>query len=171
MQRRSIEAIVQVLDAAKVRYLITGELAVVAYGHLRFTADMDLVLDPESGALERAVRALSALGYRPRAPVAFADFADPEKRAGWIHEKGLTVFSVFSSEHPATEIDLFVEAPFDFEAAYARAERFDVTPGLRASFVCLADLIEMKRKTGRAQDLQDAEALEALQRREGTNRE
>jgi hypothetical protein len=52
MQRRSIEAIVQALDAANVRYLIAGGLAVVAHGHLRFTADVDLVLDPEGPSRE-----------------------------------------------------------------------------------------------------------------------
>ena len=40
-----------------------------------------------------------------------------------MQEKGLTVFSLFSDRHPATEIELFVEPPFDFESAYALAQR------------------------------------------------
>jgi len=62
----------------------------------------------------------------------------------------------------ATEIDLFVEPPFDFESAYARAARFALAPGLQATFVGLADLLDMKRTAGRPQDHQDLEALLTL---------
>jgi hypothetical protein len=161
VERRSVEAIVGALNAARARYLVVGGLAVVAYGFLRLTADIDLVLDPEPGALRRAIDALSGLGYRPRAPVAFAEFADPGKRRAWAREKGLTVFSAFSPEHQATEVDLFVEPPFDFERAYAGAARFEVAPGIEATFVGLDDLIEMKRRAGRPQDLQDVSNLES----------
>jgi hypothetical protein len=167
MERRSIETIVGALNQARVRYLVVGELAVVAHGIVRFTADVDLVLDPELSALKRAIDALSGLGYRPRAPVEFVDFADHEKRSQWAREKGLMVFSVYSAKHRATEIDLFVEIPFDFERVYARAERFEVAPGLEGTFIGLSDLIEMKRKAGRPQDLQDVEGLESLEKPAG----
>jgi len=167
MTIRSLESIVRALDGARVRYLIVGGLAVVAHGFVRFTADVDLVLDPERAALERAVAALAGLGYRPRAPVGFEEFPDPEKRARWAREKGLTVFSAFSPEHGATELDLFVEPPFEFEGAYARAVRLEVSPGLPATFVAVDDLIAMKRAAGRPQDLQDVERLRALRGGEG----
>ena len=166
MERRSVEAIVGALDAARTRYLIVGGLAVAAHGYVRFTADIDLVLDPAPAALRGAIEALRGLDYHPRAPVAFEEFADPEKRTRWMRE-GLTVFSLFSDRHPATEIDLFVEPPFDFESAYARAERFELAPGLQATFVGLADLLDMKRTAGRPQDRQDLEALLALPSPEG----
>lgn len=162
MERHSIAAIIGALGAADVRYLVAGGLAVVAHGHVRFTADLDLVLDPEPASLRRAIGALEGLGYRPRAPVRFEEFADPARRARWVREKGLTVFSVFSPAHPATEIDLFVEPPFDFDTVYTRAQRFEVAAGLEATFVGLADLLGMKRRAGRPQDLQDVQALESL---------
>jgi hypothetical protein len=144
---------------------------VVAHGLVRFTADIDLVLDPEPAALRRAIDALAGLGYRPRAPVELAEFAEPAKRERWIREKGLKVFSLFSSGHAATEVDLFVETPFDFEQAYARAQKFEVGPGLEGTFVGLADLIEMKRRAARPHDLQDAEGLESLRAPERGPRE
>jgi hypothetical protein len=163
LERRSVGTIVEALNQAGVRYLVAGGLAVVAHGVVRFTADMDVVLDPGTEAMRRAIAALAALGYRPRAPVDFGDLADPEKRAEWLREKGLTVFSAFSPEHQATEVDLFVEPPFDFEAVYSRASRFEVAPGVEATFVGVRDLIAMKRRAGRPQDLRDAEDLESLQ--------
>jgi hypothetical protein len=161
VKRQSVEMIVSTLNAAGVRYLIVGGLAVVAHGFTRFTADVDLVLDPDPAGLRRAIGALTSLGYTPRAPVPFADFEDPDKRARWIRDKGMTDFSAFSREHPATEIDLFVEPPFDFEQAFSRAVRFEVAPGVEATFVGRADLIEMKRLAGRPQDLEDIAGLEA----------
>jgi len=152
---------VSALNAARVRYLVVGELAVVAHGFTRFTADLDLVLDPDRPTMRRAIAALTGLGYTPRAPVAFADFEDPEKRRARARQKGLTVFSLFSREHPATEIDLCVEMPFDFEATYACAIRMEIAPGVGATFVGRADLIEMKRRAGRPQDLEDIARLEA----------
>jgi len=162
MEKRSVEAIVKALNEANVRYLVVGGLAVVAHGFVRFTADIDLVLEPDRAAMERAVEALSGLHYRPRAPVPFGEFADPDNRERWAREKGLAVFSASSPEHQATEVDLFVEMPFDFEQVYARAEKKEVAPGLEATFVGLADLIEMKRAAGRPQDIQDVENLESL---------
>jgi len=162
MERHSVEAIVRALNQAEVRYLIVGGLAVVAHGYVRFTADIDIVLDPEEAAMRRAVAALGTLGYRPRAPVPFEEFADAARRALWASEKGLTVFSAYSPEHAATEVDLFVETPFDFDRAYAGARSLEVAPGLVATFVGVADLIEMKRRAGRPQDLQDVENLRSL---------
>lgn len=167
MERRSVEAIFEALNGSGARYLVVGGLAVVAHGFVRLTADIDVVIDPEPGALRRAIAALSALGYRPRAPVEFAEFADPGKRREWARDKGLTVFSVFSAGHRATEIDLFVEAPFDFDRAYARAVRFQVADGIEGTFVSLEDLIEMKRRAARPQDLEDVESLQSLRDSKG----
>jgi hypothetical protein len=69
---------------------------------------------------------VEALGYRPRAPVTLAQFADPEQRRAWIEEQWMTVFSLWSPAMPATEIDLFAAEPFPFEAAYQRALRADL---------------------------------------------
>jgi hypothetical protein len=164
MERRSLESIVQALDSAGVRYLVAGGLAVVAHGYVRFTADVDLVLDPDPVALRNAVAALHGLGYRPRAPVAFEEFADAGKRRAWARDKGMTVFSASSPEHPATEVDLFLEPPVPFEDAYARAARLEIAPALVATFVGLEDLLAMKRAAARPQDLQDVAALEAIER-------
>ena len=79
--------------------------------------DVDLVLDLDGENLHHAVATLKNLGYRPRAPVVFEWLLEPAKRAGWVREKALTVFSLYSPAHPATELDVFAQAPFDFEKA------------------------------------------------------
>ena len=52
MEKRSIEAIVGALNAAHVRYLIAGGLAVIAHGHVRLTQDVDLIVDFETSNLQ-----------------------------------------------------------------------------------------------------------------------
>lgn len=162
MTSSSVQTIVQALNDAGVRYLVVGGLAVVAHGYLRFTADIDLVLDFDEANLRRAMEVFAGLGFRPRAPVPLRQFADTEIRQGWIRDKGLTVFSLFSDDHPLTEVDLFVADPLGFEDAYARRVTMAIAPDVEATFVGLGDLVRMKKVAGRPQDLTDIEQLEIL---------
>jgi hypothetical protein len=82
------------LEHAKVRYLVVGGVAVVLHGHLRVTADLDLVVDLDPANARAARTALAGLGYRARAPVPLEQFADASIGQSWIDEKGLTVFSL-----------------------------------------------------------------------------
>jgi hypothetical protein len=86
-----------------------------------------LSMEPQN--LRQAVEALTRLGYRPRAPVVFDEFLDAAKRREWAQKKNMTVFSLFSDSHQATEIDVFLEVPIDFDIAYARAFHQEVAPG------------------------------------------
>lgn len=162
MERRSVEAIVRALNDAAVRYLIAGGLAVVAHGYLRFTADVDLILDLDAKNVGKAIKALQGLGYYPRVPVSAEQFLDPEVRARWIREKGMKVFSLISALHQKTDVDLFAEAPLDFERAFADATRVEVTPGVPAAFVSLDDLLLLKSQAGRPLDLEDIRQLKEL---------
>lgn len=148
----AIEQVLSALNAARVRYLVVGGVAVVLHGHLRATADLDLVvqLDPEN-ALE-AVRALEGLGFRPIAPVPAAMFADPDARRSWVEEKGMTVFGLWSDRFAGLEVDLFVSEPLDFEGAFARSVRVQLASTF-ATVVCLEDLIALKKAAGRPVDL------------------
>lgn len=170
MTKNTVEEIVRRLAEERVRYLIVGGLAAVAHGVLRFTSDMDLVLDMTEANLRRAVRVFSSLGYRPRAPVPLEQFCDRDTRLSWGEDKSLTVFSLWSEQHPMTEVDLFVESPFaDFNGVYERALRLEIAPGVEAMFVGRGDLIHLKRQAGRPLDLSDIEKLQIVE--EGDDKE
>jgi hypothetical protein len=164
VRKDSVETILSALNAASVRYLVAGGLAVAAHGYLRTTVDVDLILDLDASNVRKALGVLSSLGYRPRTPVPLEDFADAAKRNRWVAEKGLTVFSLHSSIHAATEIDLFASNPIDFDQAYRLALRVPLTDSIVSSFVGYDDLITMKRIAGRPQDLADIAQLEALRK-------
>jgi hypothetical protein len=89
MKVSSVEAIVDALAKADVRYLVAGGIAVNAHGHLRLTNDVDLVIHLDPANILRAWHALQELGYRPTVPVRMEEFADSAIREGWIREKGM----------------------------------------------------------------------------------
>jgi predicted nucleotidyltransferase len=149
------------LAKRNVRYLVVGGVAVVLHGVPRFTADIDLVLALDRTNVLAALDALAELAYRPRAPVPMRGFADPALRRAWIEDKGLTVFGLWSPDHPATEIDLFIEEPFSFDEVFARATRVDLGDN-HVTVVSIADLIELKRRADRPRDREDVERLLAL---------
>ena len=57
---------------------------------------------------------------------------------------------------------LFIDNPLDFDRAYANRVALDLGSGVRAAFVGLDDLLEMKRRAGRAVDAIDITHLEAI---------
>jgi len=158
-----IESLLTELSGVGVRYLIVGGVAVVLHGYLRATADLDLVLDLDPQGLSNAVDLLDRLGFRPRAPVPIRAFADEAERRRWVTEKNLQVFSLWHSKMPGFEVDLFVEPPFDFAEAYARAA-WAPLGSQNVPVAAIEDLIAMKRRAGRPRDQEDIEALIALRR-------
>jgi hypothetical protein len=162
MEKSSIQTVVGALNRNQVQYLIVGGLAVVAHGFVRFTADIDLVLAVEGANLQKTADALKSLDYQPRAPVGFEEFIDPSARQKWISEKNMMVFSLSSKKHPATEINLFLQPPFDFAAAFERASRIDVGAGEIGVFCALDDLILLKTNAGRPRDIDDVAQLRRL---------
>jgi hypothetical protein len=104
-------------------------LAVNAHGYLRFTHDIDLVVQLVPENVESTFQALESIGYRPIVPVEAHEFAEPETRKRWITEKGMTVLSFHSERHR--------DMPFDFEAEFERSLQGEVLPGLFTSFVSI----------------------------------
>lgn len=156
-----VEWVLGVLERADVRYLVVGGVAVVLHGYLRTTLDLDLVLQLERDNLDRALKALSDLGFQPQAPVPLSSFADPQIRETWLREKNMKVFSLWHPDHPGFAVDLFLEEPFNFEAVYRRALRVPLQT-VQATVVSRDDLVAMKQAAGRARDLDDIAALSEL---------
>ncbi|MGH9318035.1 MAG: nucleotidyl transferase AbiEii/AbiGii toxin family protein [Thermoanaerobaculia bacterium] len=162
MPANAIVSILGTLAEARVRYVVVGGVAVVLHGHLRFTADLDLVLALDATNVLAALSALKTLGFQPRAPVQADQFADPAVRASWIREKGLVVFSLWSPSYPGTDVDIFAEEPIPFAELSARAKTADL-PDLSVPIASIPHLIAMKRTAGRPMDLADIAALERIE--------
>jgi predicted nucleotidyltransferase len=160
----SIETVLEALNRAGVRYLVVGGVAVVLHGHLRTTADLDLVVQLDRTNLLKALRSLNEIGFRPRVPVALEDLADPAIRKSWIEEKNMMVFSLWHPDLTAFDVDLFVQEPFNFDEVWER--RIDVALDRTiAPVIGLEDLINLKLEAGRPRDIEDVGALKTLAER------
>ena len=160
MKLSSFEAIVGALNAAGVRYLVVGGIAVNAHGYLRVTNDVDIVIRLERSDIVAAFASLAAIGYFPSVPVTAEEFADPALRESWRREKGMLVLKMWSDAHRETPLDVFVYHPFDFDLEYGRAM---VSDDPVARFASIPALIAMKQQAGRDTDLIDVAKLRQIE--------
>lgn len=108
-----VRQIAEAKNAAHVRYVVAGGLAVIAHGYLRLTMDVDLVIDLERDNLLHALDALERIGYKPRLPVTSEQFANEDIRKGWTNEKNMLVFPLWNpTVADSMVIDVFVQHPF-----------------------------------------------------------
>jgi len=145
----------------EVRYLLVGGLAVNLRGIPRMTMDVDLALALDPGNVERFIAAAADLALFPVVPEPVASLADPGRRRAWIEEKNLIAFAMRTAEPAAPTVAILIGTTIDFEAAFARRLTRELD-GMPISLAAVADLIELKEHTGRAQDAADVAQLRKL---------
>jgi len=156
----------QILNSARVRYVVVGGLATVLHGYARLTADVDLAVDLAPEEATKMIRTLVTNGFRPQVPVSPEAFADPDAREVWLRDKHMMAFSLVDQANPMRVVDLLLKPDVPFETLFARS----VEVALNDTMIRIAsvdDLIALKRHAGRPQDLADIEQLEAIRRRKG----
>jgi predicted nucleotidyltransferase len=147
----------------KVRYLIVGGLAVNLHGVPKMTADLDIMADLSKENLLRLIEAVTELGYLPRIPVKAIELANLHKREEWKKEKKMHVFTFWHPSKPYQQIDIFIENPIDFDAAY-KSREIVKAGGLEIPLISLDHLIILKKISARKQDLSDIETLKKVKK-------
>lgn len=139
--------ILQAFADFNVEYLVVGGYAVGAHGVPRFTKDLDLWIRPSPANLALVRSALVAFGA-------------PEVLLSQL--EGATLDDVLWMGVPPVRIDLLKGLPGgDFLRAWSSRVTED-WDGVAVQLVSRAELIALKRASGRPQDLIDVEKLEAL---------
>ncbi len=156
-----LENFFSALNKKRVRYLVTGGIAVNLYGIERATADVDIVVDLKENNLNRFIDAAKELGLKPKMPVKLDGLLKKEQRDSWKKEKGMTVFSIYDPKNPFFLLDVFVEMPFNFKKAYEAREKMKAG-NIVIPVLSLEYLIEMKENTGRPQDRADVYYLKKI---------
>lgn len=152
-----IQDIIQALNEEDVVYAVIGGVAVVLYGYVRFTKDIDLIIDFSKANVKRFIKALSRLQFQSGVPVDPMDIADAEKRQEWIEKKNAKVVTFYNPHSQLLQIDvLLTKSLADVKTVKRRIDDLEVW------VVDYEDLIAMKKKTGRPTDLIDVEKLEQL---------
>ena len=156
----NVRQIFAALNDAQVDYVVVGGLAVILHGYLRATADLDLAIGLAPDNAHRGMQALSAIGLRPRLPVAIEDFADPHKRAQWA-QRNMLVLPLWDPNNPLRSVDVFIGEPIAFDHLLRDAVRKDLD-GTSVLVASIDHLIEMKEGAGRSRDLEDIEQLRRI---------
>ncbi len=152
------QAIFKELNGLGIDYLVVGGLAVNFHGVPRTTYDIDLMVYLEPENIRKLVTKLAKWGYRPKMPIDPKDLADESKRDSWVREKGMKALNFYSETLPIGEIDIIIDSPIPYEELRNRAIKVELQDE-RIPTVSIHDLIELKLRAGRKQDLADVEHL------------
>ncbi len=135
------------LNANNVEYLLLGGYAVIGYGHVRNTNDLDVVIHESRENVEKLIKALEAFGF----PVS------DEQAAELRSSNNIVQMGV---EPMLIEILNYIKG-VDFDDAYSRRVR-GRDGDVRIDVISLPDLIANKKAVGRLKDLADIEKLEKI---------
>jgi predicted nucleotidyltransferase len=155
------QTIFKELNGFGIDYLVVGGLAVNFHGVPRMTYDIDLMILLEPENILKLVIKLTQWGYRPKIPIDPRDFADEMKRNSWVHEKGMKAFNFYSETLPIGEIDIVIDTPIPYKELKSRAIKVELQDE-KIPTVSIHDLIELKLRAGRKQDIADVEHLRMI---------
>ena len=143
------------LNDADVRYAVVGGYAVALHGAVRGTMDIDIALDWSRAALVSAERALAGLGLVSRLPISADDvFAFRDE---YTDRRNLAAWNFFNPDDASEQVDIVIT----YDLTNKRTTRMELAECV-VPVLSIDDLIEMKRRSGRPQDTEDAAALETL---------
>ncbi len=150
-----LKNICQALTKSGVRYGIVGGHAVALHGAVRGTVDIDIAINWKRGALIATEAALADLGLISRLPLTAEDVFD--FRDEYIKNRNLIAWSFYNPNNLAEQVDIVIN--YDLQGKKLKRVR---AGGGTVPFLGIRDLIEMKRASGRPQDIEDVAALERL---------
>lgn len=135
------------LNEAGIHYVIVGGLAVIRHGAVRATKDVDAAVSTDAENLLRLERLLEH--WEATNPDG-TPLRTPTLAAGGV--------LALRTRHCLVDIlsEQLLPAPFDDVLARSDVKRID---GVEAPICAFADLVAMKRATGRSTDLLDLERL------------
>ncbi len=144
MLNEDFKEFVALLNSNQVEYLIVGGYALAAYGHPRYTGDLDFWIGTDPSNAKRVLSALEQFGFGALG-IGVEDLTTPDR--------------VIQMGFPPRRIDLLTCIDgVEFASAFARRVTVDVD-SQKLDFISLDDFKTNKRTTGRHKDLADLDAL------------
>jgi len=157
------ESIFRHLNAAKIKYLVVGGVAVNLYGYVRFTGDLDLLVLLEEENLKKLDRIMRKMGYSERIPVSVLELKDNKKAKQWLEQKNMKAYSFTPPKDSLLQIDIIIEESLKFKSFYDKKTVKQID-NVNIPIVSIGDLINMKKKSNRDQDILDLKSLVELKR-------
>jgi hypothetical protein len=144
MLNKDFKEFVELLNSARVEYLIVGAYALAAHGHPRYTGDIDIWIRRSEDNVARVLKVLEDFGFGALG-LGREDFLKPD--------------SVVQLGYPPARIDLLTSiSGVEFDAAYSRRVTMTIS-GIELPIIGLEEFRANKHAAGRAKDLADLESL------------
>jgi predicted nucleotidyltransferase len=149
--------LLRALSSGGVDFVVIGGIAMVIHGSARITRDLDIVFAPDAANLEALGEALVGLDAQLRGVDDDVPFVPDSRTLAGIEILTLDTSAGWLDVHRRPD-----GAP-PYSSLKRDAERVDLG-GFSVLVASPPDLLAMKRKAARPQDLMDVEYLEAIQR-------
>ncbi len=150
-----IENIIKSLNKHKVQYALVGGYAVALHGAVRGTVDVDFVIALNQRSYQQTEKALNSIGLKSRLPISADDVFN--FRDEYINNRNLIAWSFTNLDNPLEIVDIIITE--DAKQIKSVTKTFN---GTKIKIAAIDDLIRMKKKSGRKQDIEDINALEDL---------
>lgn len=151
MMELSFEKLLVVLADAKVDFVLVGGLAVTLQGYVRFTEDVDILIESSPENVTRLLEALAGYGEGFARELGVEDFTDDEGAIRIVEEAEQCQIDVFT-----------VMSGRKFTDVIGDADLFPIQ-GRKVHYASKKSLIGWKEKSVREKDRLDAMALRRLQ--------
>ena len=150
-----LEKVCKCFEKNKIPYALVGGYAVALHGAPRGTIDVDFIIRFEEETFVATELALQSIGLLPRLPVSAKEIF--QFRQEYINNRNLIAWSFHNPKNPMDIVDIIITENLE---DYTVIEK--KISSAKIKILSKKDLIKMKKKSGRPQDLLDVEALEKI---------
>jgi len=150
-----IEKLCKALADSGVRYAIVGGYAVALHGAVRGTMDVDIAVNWDLSTLRKTEAALTGLGLVSRLPISAEEVF--RFRDEYVNKRRLIAWNFYDPKNLANQVDVIIT----FDMKGRQRKRLQTQAG-KVYILNIDDLIQMKRASGRKQDIEDVQALDKL---------
>ncbi len=147
--------ITQAFAKANLPYALVGGYAVALHGAIRGTIDVDLIITLDKESFSKAEKVLLNLGLQPRLPIHAHDLF--QNREQYIQDKHLIAWSFVNANDLSECVDIIITEDLKNKTVETKQLGHQ-----QVTVLSKPDLIVMKQKAARPQDIEDIKALEAL---------
>jgi hypothetical protein len=150
-----IERVCRCFNANKVNYAVVGGYAVALHGVPRGTIDLDVIVSVGEESFINVEASLRSIGLIPRLPVTAKEVYHFRKE--YIENRNLIAWSFYNPLDLSEIVDIIITENCDDVSTVEKQ-----LANFKIKLVAKTDLLKMKRKSGRLQDLVDIAALEKV---------
>lgn len=150
-----IYKLVKKLAENNIEYAIAGGYAVAFHGAVRGTVDIDLIIKLEKESFLKIEKTLEQIGLQSRLPIKAEEVFN--FREEYINNRNLITWNFINLNNPIESVDiLLLEDLKKFKTININSNNNIL------KVVSMNDLIKMKKRSGRPQDLEDIKILRSL---------